>query len=52
VGDCHKLVSGWPTQNGVEVEVDLYDIEEDTLRAEVLKHPECDWEGDTTAQHN
>jgi hypothetical protein len=52
VDDRHKLVQGWRVQNGVEGEVDLHDIKEDALRVEVLRHPKCDREGDTTARHN
>jgi hypothetical protein len=48
----HKLVQSWSTQNGVEQEVDLHNIEEDTLRAEVLCRPECDREGDATSWGN
>jgi hypothetical protein len=49
VGDYHKLVQGWPAQNGIKGEIDLCDIKEDTLCVNVLRHPECDQEGDTTA---
>jgi hypothetical protein len=52
MGDCHKLVQGWPTQNGVKGEIDLRDIEENALRVKVLKCPECDREGDTSMWHN
>jgi hypothetical protein len=48
MGNRHKLVHSWSAQNGIEREVDLRDIEEDALRAEVLSYPECDREGDTT----
>jgi hypothetical protein len=49
VSDRHKLVQGWPAQNGVEGEADLCDVNQDALCAEVLGCPECDWERDTTA---
>jgi hypothetical protein len=52
MGNSHKLVQCQPTQNGIEWEVDLHDVEEDTLRTEVLRHPKCNWEGDTTTQHD
>jgi hypothetical protein len=31
----HKLVQSWSTENGIEREADLHNIEEDALRAEV-----------------
>jgi hypothetical protein len=48
----HELVQSWSTQNDIEREADLHNIEEDTLRAEVLCRPECDWEGDATVRRN
>jgi hypothetical protein len=51
MGNCHKLVQGWATQNGIEGETDLCDIEQDTFYAEVLRRPECDREGHTSAQN-
>jgi hypothetical protein len=50
VGDDYKLVQGWPAEDGIEGVVDLQDIEEDTLRAVVLRHPESHREGDATVQ--
>jgi hypothetical protein len=41
LGNNHELVQGRHAQDGVEGEVDLYDIEEDALCAVVLRHPEC-----------
>jgi hypothetical protein len=35
VGDSHELVQGWPTNDGIEGEVDLCDVEEDDLCAVV-----------------
>jgi hypothetical protein len=52
MGNSHKLVQGWPTLNDIEWEVDLHDVEEDTLRVEVLRRPECNREGDTTTWHD
>jgi hypothetical protein len=52
MGNCHKLVQGRPAQNGIEGEADLRDVEQDTFRAEVLKRPECDREGDTSARND
>jgi hypothetical protein len=46
------LIQRCSAQNGVKWEADFRGIEEDALRAEVLSHPECDLEGDTTAWHN
>jgi hypothetical protein len=48
VGDGHELVQGWPAHDGIEGEVDLRDVEENALRAVVLRCPECDREGDST----
>jgi hypothetical protein len=48
VGDGHELIHGWPANDGIEGEVDLHDVEEDALRAVVLRHPECDRERDAT----
>jgi hypothetical protein len=48
----HKLLQSWSTQNGVEWEADLRNIEEDALCAEVLCRPKCDWEGDAIAWRN
>jgi hypothetical protein len=42
----NKLVQSWSTQDGVEWEADLRDVEEDAFRAEALCRPECDWEVD------
>jgi hypothetical protein len=47
--DHHKLVQGWPTQNGVDWEADLRDVKQNALHEEVLMHPKCDREGDATA---
>jgi hypothetical protein len=52
MGNCHKLIQGRPTQNGIEGEADLHDVEQDTFRVEVLKCPECDWEGDTSTRND
>jgi hypothetical protein len=52
VGNCHKLIQGWPAHNGIEGEADHHDIKQDTLCVELLRHPECDREEDTTTQHN
>jgi hypothetical protein len=52
VGHDHKLIQGWPTQDGVEGEADLRDIEDDALRVKVLKHPERNREGDTTTRND
>jgi hypothetical protein len=52
MGNCHKLVQGRPAQNGTEGEADLRDVKQDTFRVEVLRRPECDWEGDTSARNN
>jgi hypothetical protein len=52
MGGRHKLVHGWPTQNGIEGEVDLCDVEEDAVCAKVLRRPKCDQEGDTSTRHN
>jgi hypothetical protein len=49
---CHELVQSWSAQNGVERKADLWNIEEDTLRAEVLCCPKCDREGDATEWGN
>jgi hypothetical protein len=49
VGDSHELEQGRPAHDGVEEEVDLSDVEEDALRMVVLRHHECDLEGDATA---
>jgi hypothetical protein len=49
MGNYHKLVQGRPAQNGIEGETDLRDVEQDTFREEVLRRPECDREGDTSA---
>jgi hypothetical protein len=42
VGDDHKLVQGWPANDGVEGEVDLCDVTDDALCAVVLRHLERD----------
>jgi hypothetical protein len=49
---CHELVQSWSAQNGVERKADLWNIEEDALRAEVLCCPKCDQEGDATEWGN
>jgi hypothetical protein len=49
VGDGHELVQGRPTNDGVEGEVDLHDVEDDALRAVVLRCLKHDREGDATA---
>jgi hypothetical protein len=49
---CHKPVQSWSTQDGVEGEADLRDVEQDALRAEVLGRPESNQEGDTTVRHH
>jgi hypothetical protein len=41
-------VQGRPANDGIEGEVYLRNIEDDTLRAVVLKRPECDREGHAT----
>jgi hypothetical protein len=51
MGNYHKLVHGRPVQNGIEGEVGLHDVEQDTFHAEVLRRPECDREGDTSTQN-
>jgi hypothetical protein len=37
-----------PAEEGVEGEVDLYNIEDDTLSAVVLRHPKSHRKGDAT----
>jgi hypothetical protein len=48
MGNGHEPVQGGPTEDGVEGEVDLCDVEDDVLRAVVLMHPESYREGDAT----
>jgi hypothetical protein len=50
VGHNHELVQGRPAKDGIEGEVDLRDVEDDALRAVVLRCPECHWEGDATTR--
>jgi hypothetical protein len=52
MGNRHKLVQGRSSQNAIEGEVDLRDVEQDTFRAKVLKRPECDREGDISTQND
>jgi hypothetical protein len=52
MGNCQKLVQGRPAQNGIEGEADIRDVKHDTFRAKVLRHPECDREGDTSARND
>jgi hypothetical protein len=49
VGDSHELAQGRLTNDGIEWEVDLHNVEEDALCAVVLKHLKGDREGDATA---
>jgi hypothetical protein len=51
-GQLPKLVQGRPAQNGIEGETDLRDVEQDTFRVKVLRRPECDREGDTSARND
>jgi hypothetical protein len=51
VGNSHELVQGQPAQDGVEGEVDLRNIENDALRAVVIRCPQSHWEGDATVCH-
>jgi hypothetical protein len=46
------MVQGRPAQNGIEGEAELDDVEHDTFRAEVLKRPECDQDGDTSTRND
>jgi hypothetical protein len=48
VGDGHELIQGRAANVGIEGEVDLHDVEDNVLRAMVVRHPECDREGDAT----
>jgi hypothetical protein len=48
MGNGHEPAQGGPTEDGVEGEVDLCDVEDDALRAVVLMHPESYREGDAT----
>jgi hypothetical protein len=48
VGDGHELVQGWPTNDGIEGEVDLHDVKDDALHTVVLRRPERHEEGDAT----
>jgi hypothetical protein len=49
VGDGHELVQGQLIDDGIEGEVDLRDVKDDTLRAVVLRCPKHHREGDATA---
>jgi hypothetical protein len=48
VDDDHELVRGQPTNDDIQGEVHLRNIKDDALCVVVLKHPECDRQGDTT----
>ena len=44
MGNGHKPVQGWPTNDGIEGEVDFRNVENNVLRAEVLLSSECNRE--------
>jgi hypothetical protein len=50
VGNSHELIQHRPVKDGVEGEVDLRDIKDDTLCAVVLRHPESRRERNATAR--
>jgi hypothetical protein len=52
VGNGHELVQSQPANDGIEGEVDLHNVEDDALRAVVLKRPERHSEGDATARND
>jgi hypothetical protein len=46
MGNGHEPVQGRPTNDGIEREVNLYNVELDVLSAKVLLSPECNRECD------
>jgi hypothetical protein len=46
MGNVHEPVQGWPTNDGIEREVNLCNVELDVLSAEVVLSPECNRECD------
>jgi hypothetical protein len=50
VDNSHELVQDWPVEDGIEGEVDQRNVEDNTLRVIVIRHPKSHREGDATAR--